>query len=328
MKQIRICYVDFWKELVPETFLFTEILRQYYDIIMDEENPDFVFCSHFGTEYLKYDCPRILYLGEAKCPDFNIYDYAIAFDDIQFGDRYIRYPFYLLRRKSLEKALKKHTHSNEYYLAKQKFCNFVVSNGPGADNIRNYYFDELSKYKRVDSGGGYRNNLPDGKPVEDKLKFQEEFKFSLAFENSGFPGYITEKITDAWAAGTIPIYWGAPEIEKEFNSKAFLNCRNFATVDGLIAKIREIENDEKLFLDMMKQPVLLPESPVYDMMNPNYLGDFFCHIFDQAPEDAYRRNSKLTMWGRAYEHHISRWNEAEKSFVGNAIRKTLRLIRR
>ena len=328
MREIRIHYVDFWKNFEPKTFEFTKILEKKYKVIFDDKNPEYVFCSHFGKEYLKYDGIRILFLGEAVAPDFNVYDYAIAFDDISFGDRYLRYPLCLLNKELMNLALKKHTYSDDYYLSKKKFCNQLVSNASG-DNIRDRFFDGLSDYKKVDSGGRYRNNMPDGLPVADKLAFQQKYRYSLAFENSSFPGYVTEKIIDAFAAGTIPIYWGDTLIEKEFNPKAFINCNEMQGVDKLINRIKEIEGNQELYLSIMKEPILLDNSFFSIMNNPNYLSNFLYSIIDRDYDKAYRRNSKFTMWGKVHEGKLLKWYnlETNKWFIrANMIRKKIKHI--
>lgn len=69
-------------------------------------------------------------------------------------------------------------------------------------------FEALKKYKKVNSGGRYLNNI--GRAVVDKIQFESRHKFSICFENSSYPGYTTEKIIEAFAAKTIPIYWGNP----------------------------------------------------------------------------------------------------------------------
>ena len=84
-------------------------------------------------------------------------------------------------------------------------------------------FEELNKYKRVDSGGRYLNNIGRPEGVRDKFAFQSEHKFSLTFENSAHLGYTTEKLLQGFSAGTIPIYWGDPAVENCFNPKAFIN---------------------------------------------------------------------------------------------------------
>lgn len=326
MKTIKLCYVDFWGGLDPENFIFTRLLRKHFHIEINVQDPDFIFCATSGKKFLEYSCPRIYYTGEAICPDFNLYDYAIGFDDISFGDRYLHYPLCLLKEDLLALAMSKHQYPDSHYLNRTKFCNSVISAGGGVGNRRDYYIDEINKYKKIDSGGRYRNNLPDGQPVPDKLAFQKDYKFSLALENTSFPGYVTEKIMDAWAAATVPIYWGDPRITEEFNTKAFINCADFETTEDLIGHIQEIDEDDTKYLEMMKQPILTPDSILYPMLGETYLEDFLVHIFEQEPRQAARRNSSLTMIGKFYEHRLKTWNKIEASRLVNTVRELKRSI--
>lgn len=311
MKKLKIAYVDFWKGVNPENYIFTKILRKYYEVEITDKEPDFVFCSTFGHQFLNYSCPRILYVGEAFCPDFNLYDYAIGFDHICFEDRYLRYPFCLMNEENVRLALAKQDRPDEDFLNRKGFCSFVVSSGGGVDDLRNWYFDKISEYKQVDSGGRFRNNLPDGKPVLDKRAFQEKYRFSLAFENTSFPGYTTEKILDAWAAGAIPIYYGDPYITKDFNEKAFICCKGKEDCEQVLAQIRSLEEDREAYLRMAKEPILLPDSPIKEMLEPSYLENFLLSIVKQEPDKAIRRNAKLTMWGQFYEYRIGKWEKME-----------------
>jgi hypothetical protein len=34
------------------------------------------------------------------------------------------------------------------------------------------------------------------------------YTFTLTFENTDYPGYVTEKLFHALSAGSIPLYWG------------------------------------------------------------------------------------------------------------------------
>ena len=47
------------------------------------------------------------------------------------------------------------------------------------------------------------------------LRMKKPYKFSIAFENAWYPGYTSEKIVTSMLAGTIPIYWGNPDISRE-----------------------------------------------------------------------------------------------------------------
>lgn len=64
-------------------------------------------------------------------------------------------------------------------------------------------------------------------PVDDKLKTIADYRFSICFENLKYPGYVTEKIIDCFTAGVIPIYLGAPDIEKIIPNETFIDMRKF-----------------------------------------------------------------------------------------------------
>ncbi|MGI9146824.1 MAG: glycosyltransferase family 10 domain-containing protein [Chloroflexota bacterium] len=54
------------------------------------------------------------------------------------------------------------------------------------------------------------------------------YTYALCFENMIMKGWITEKIFDCLFAGTVPIYWGAPEIAEVIPPECFIDMRNFA----------------------------------------------------------------------------------------------------
>jgi hypothetical protein len=51
----------------------------------------------------------------------------------------------------------------------------------------------------------------------DKSGALNDYMFSIVIENDKYETYFTEKLTDAFVTGTIPVYWGAPDIGKVFN---------------------------------------------------------------------------------------------------------------
>ncbi len=288
-KKIKIDFVDFWPDLIKENNFFTDILEKYYDIEISSD-PDYVFCSYFDNKHLNYrNCVKIFFIGENMVPDFNLYDYAMGFHYISFEDRYLRLPLYALYTQHYDLFYKKHTYSDEYYLSKKKFCNCVISNPyPFADRRRDKMYEALSKYKPVGSGGRYNNNV--GGPVKDKISFEKEYKFSLSFENSYSPGYTTEKIFESFAGDTIPIYWGNPRVAEEFNPDSFINCHDFPSLNAVVERVKEIDNDDELFLKMIKAPALNENSLASKYMRDGYADDFLRNIFDQDPKDAIRRN--------------------------------------
>ena len=55
--------------------------------------------------------------------------------------------------------------------------------------------------------------------------------FSVAIENASYETYFTEKVQDCFATGTIPIYYGAPDIGKFFNPKGIITLDDDFNVD-------------------------------------------------------------------------------------------------
>lgn len=79
---------------------------------------------------------KIFYVGENFTPDFNLCDYAIGFDIMEFNDRYLRLPlyvFYGIEELATPKFLEIGAILN------RNFCSFVVSNAGGSPK-RNRFF--------------------------------------------------------------------------------------------------------------------------------------------------------------------------------------------
>lgn len=288
MKEIKLKYLDWWSGFNPDNYMINRILRKHYKVILSD-TPDYVIGSMYTKEALSYDCIRIFYSGENFSPDFNLYDYALGFENMSYGDRYIYAPNYIMNPKyahDVKKMLEKHKREAVIGREKPEFCSFVVSNGLG-NPIRFDFFKELSKYKTVNSGGRYRNNIGTPNGVLDKYEFQKKHKFSICFENSKHPGYVTEKLVQGFAAGTVPIYWGAPDVCNIFNEKAMVVVRDREDIPRAIRQVEEIDNNPELYQSMLEQPALVDSDYINDLERK--LEKFFVNIFEQPTDMAGRR---------------------------------------
>ena len=312
MKTIRVDFVGFWPGFKKEDNFIYNKLKLIYNIQIVEK-PDYIFCSCFSNEYLKYDCIRIFYTGENISPDFNAYDYAIGYDYLQFEDRYVRLPNYFITdayAADMVRMQKKHLENENILDIKEEFCSFVVSKGTGyVDSRREEFFKLLCRYKKVNSGGRFLNNigLPEG--VSDKFLFQNKHKFAIAFENVSHNGYTTEKIVQAFAAKTVPIYWGDPKISEVFNTAAFIDCCQYQDFDAVISFIRQIDQNDKLYMQMLNTPALLKQDCV--IQKEKEFEVFLYHIFDQEYEHAYRRDR--TGYGRMHCDNIKKVEKIRQS---------------
>ena len=72
----------------------------------------------------------------------------------------------------------------------------------------------------------------------------KNYKFTLCLENAIFPGYVTEKIFDALFAGSIPIYYGAPDITELIPNDSFIDIRDFKNYDNLYTFISMMDKQK------------------------------------------------------------------------------------
>jgi len=248
-KKIKIDFTDFWVGFAKTDNYFYNLLKEEFDVEISN-NPDYLFFSLFGQNHQRYNCKKIFYTGENIAPPLGYCDYSFSFDYLEDNRNY-RLPHYLLYDGYYELAIEKQIDES---LAKRKFCNFVVSNGDC--QVRNDFFTKLSKYKKIDSGGRFANNI--GYAVTDKRKFQSEYKFSIAFENNAYrpqhSGYTTEKIMEPMTVNSIPLYWGNPDIGREFNTESFINFYDFYSEDDMIDYIIELDKDDSRYLKMLNKP--------------------------------------------------------------------------
>ncbi len=262
---------------------FTKLLSEKYNVELSDK-PDYLFYSVYGNQHHNFDGVRIFFTGENAVPNFNYCDYAFGFHHIEFEDRYMRLPLWRLYTWDLQQVLNKTQRDIE--AAKRKFCCMVISNMKQTDGYREEFFEKLSAYKQVDSGGKYKNNV--GGPVPDKYEFQKNYKFSFAFENVAARGYCTEKILQSFAAGTIPIYYGDETVVQDFNPKAFINCHDYNSIDDVIEKIKQLDNDDEAYLQMLNEPVFVG-GKLPDKYSDESILKFLSNIFDKPSQNAKRR---------------------------------------
>ena len=297
MKTIKIKFTGFWKNFNENDNFILDILKKNYEVVLSE-TPEYLFYSVFNDDYIKYDCVRIFVTGENICPDFQMCDYAIGFERMEFEDRYLRCPFYFVMkeyREDLDAALKKHLNAEMTLAGKTEFCSFVYSNAD-ADEMRTEIFRAVNQYKNINAGGKVFNTYQ-GKRVDSKREFERKHKFSIACENSRHNGYITEKIMQAFAAGTIPIYWGAADITRDYNERAFINVTDFPSLEELVAYIKRVDEDDELYLKYLSESAFSEKIQPEKMQEK--LEQFITHIMEQPVEVAYRRNR--VFWGKSYQ---------------------------
>jgi hypothetical protein len=241
--------------------------------------PDLIIFSVFGDTWKNYPgIPKVHFTGENTTyilhPDVKL---NLAFENCDMTDEsYLRFPLWimeinwfcadnerLVNTKTIPLELCTRT-SETTLKSRKRFCSFVVSNP--RNPVRNNAFHTLNQYKPVDSGGRLFNNigtelaagLGGGGGELIKTKFMMNYKFAITYENQSNAGYCTEKYLHAKAAGTVPIYWGDPEFQRDFDPAGCIDARKFRTPEELIEAVRAVDTDDSLWAAKAAVPALDP----------------------------------------------------------------------
>jgi len=248
------------RKISPKLYLSSrKLFTKFYNFLVRNSNkPEF-----------KKKMVKIFYGAEHTKPNMNECDWAFGthFEEEINHPRYMRLMNHLMTDYKLKNIgnppIKKNINIKKIKKEKTKFCNFIYSQDVP---FRIEFFKKLSKYKHIDAPGRSMNNMPpisSGDPKKsrlsknwskEKLKFIRPYKFTIAFENFAGSGWVTEKLTHPMLVNSIPIYFGHNDVNKDFNTKSFINYNDFKNMKELINHIIKVDNDNRLYEKYLKQP--------------------------------------------------------------------------
>lgn len=288
MKQkLKLAYKNMWPDHDPERQqprdFFRLCLEQHYNVIIDNHAPDMVIYSLGGApipgEY--YSDPILVgYSGEVQDAP-NTCDLLLGFH-YHVDALYKRLPLWVLYIDWDDKNPTGHPlHINSLlsrheldFVPRTKFCNFTYRN-PVKSRIE--FFLALNQKLRVDSTGSLFNNT--GKLLGDKTIELKDYQFTIAWESSNMQGYVTEKLLEPLAAGSIPIYSGGSASVDDFNPRGFIRVEDFPNIHHAIDYVMHVQHDVQLQKQYWQQPVW-QQAPDW----PNRVfGWFYSLIADKKP---------------------------------------------
>jgi len=274
---IRVAFAAFWPGFHPDHFRrFFPFVYDKYDIVPSQD-PDVVFYSVFSQAFQPYANPslrppitriapgkyvRVFLTGENFEPDMSTCEFAMTFSSLVDHENHLRLPLWVYENRAWgygpERLIKRADIDWEKVAAeKTQFCNFVYLHPvPFRDAI----FNQLKAYKRVDSAGSHLNSMNGWtvpmtpSRVGAKVEFFGRYKFTLAIENSIWPGYMTEKLVDPMFAHSIPIYIGDPQAQLSFDTSSYIDFSRFPTINQMLEFVREVDNDRALYLKLLAAP--------------------------------------------------------------------------
>jgi hypothetical protein len=85
-----------------------------------------------------------------------------------------------------------------------------------------------------------------------------DYKYCMVMENKAYPGYITEKIVNAFLGGCLPIYYGTTEIFDIFNKDSFI-FYDIHNPQPALDLIQRLEDDPAEYHRMLQETPILKE---------------------------------------------------------------------
>ncbi len=89
--------------------------------------------------------------------------------------------------------------------------------------------------------------------IEDKWDAIAGYRYHIALENCSYPDYWTEKLSDAYLAGALPIYFGCPNVKEYFPERSVIPISSdFSQAAAVIEKTLKEDPYQDLVPEIMQ----------------------------------------------------------------------------
>lgn len=226
----------------------------------------------------------ILFVWEPKIFRSDIYDlYAKVYtwdDTLVDNVKFFRfnYPYLMPFRES------------SLSLMKKKLCTIIAAHWTKErlnilEFFETYHPEDLDCYGRkappeLKDPSLYKGAISGGHSGEEKISILQNYRFCICFENTvGLQGYITEKIFSCFAAGCVPIYWGADNIADYIPKSCFIDYRDFENDAKLYKYITSMS--EERYSEYIKEIQNYLESEKAQLFSPQFFDNLLYEIITQ-----------------------------------------------
>lgn len=80
------------------------------------------------------------------------------------------------------------------------------------------------------------------RPVESKAEALRPYYYSIVVESWRGNWYFSEKLIDCLSQGTVPIYWGCPDIRRFFDVNGIISFETLSELDYILTYVISIED--------------------------------------------------------------------------------------
>jgi len=254
LSQVNVIGYETLKGYAPIDFTYTNnLLSGEFDITMitDFEIPKFI-----RGEFNLPNCKVVADLHESReySDEMNsIYD--MVFENSHLFDRILTYDAKLLSlpnarlRFIMAKTFLSNEHATRedhiqvYEKTKNISCvssnkSFLKGHLVRLEMINHVLGSESKNYFDM-FGHGFQS-------IETKLPAMRDYRFSITIENAYIPNYASEKISDCFLTGTIPIYYGCPNIGEYFDINGIITFSTKEELENILKHLNENGEEEYL----------------------------------------------------------------------------------
>ncbi len=160
------------------------------------------------------------------------FDYILTYDEnlLNKGGKYIKY-------------IVGQTRVGEPKIyEKTKMVSMIASNKRISEGhrYRHEIHDRLSEKHKIDMwGSGY-------KPFKVKVEPLSEYRYSISVMNSKLNNFFTEVLVDNFMCGTVPIFWGCPNISEYFDMDGIITFNTIKELDEILNNISTEDYNKRL----------------------------------------------------------------------------------
>ena len=160
------------------------------------------------------------------------FDYILTYNEelLKRGGKYIKY---IVGQTRID---------NPKIHEKTKLVSMIASNKRMTEGhrYRHEIYDRLINKHPIDMwGSGY-------KPFKDKVEPLSEYYYSISVMNSNLNNFFTEVLIDNFMCGTVPIFWGCPNISEYFDMGGIITFDTIEELDVILNNLSIEDYNKRL----------------------------------------------------------------------------------
>lgn len=220
-------YITCSDRLKPTKIKWINGLMEYDGITIFTDN----YIGHPIIEKVKTKT-KIAWLLEPRVIDSRTYgiiteiedkfDYILTYDTelLKRGDKYLKYVV----------AQSRVSNSDSKIYDKSKLVSMIASHKriSSGHKYRHEIYSKLHNKHKFDMwGSGYKR-------FENKLDPLRDYYFSISVMNCKVNNFFTEVLVDNFRLGTVPIFWGCPNIGEYFDERGIITFDSINELDDIL----------------------------------------------------------------------------------------------